>query len=167
LGNDAARVKHRRKSVRRRLATPGSPPTPFSLWFVALRETSFVVGCFPKPWLMSKHLKRSELSDEAIEMIAARFKLLGESTRLKLLIALEHGERNVTELVAAVGVGQANVSRHLAALSTAGLVARRKEGVSVYYSIVDSAIFNLCEHVCGSLRQQLAGKGAAAKLFGG
>ena len=47
---------------------------------------------------------RAQMSDGALELIAARFRALGEPSRLKLLIALEAGERNVTELVAATGL---------------------------------------------------------------
>jgi ArsR family transcriptional regulator len=110
---------------------------------------------------------RHRLSDAALQLIAARFKVLSEPTRLKLLLALETGERNVTELVAAVGSTQANVSRQLQVLERAGIVTRRRMGVMAYYSIVDAAIFALCDHVCGSLRKQLARQANTARLFAG
>jgi len=50
---------------------------------------------------------KHQLSDEALEMVAARFKALSEKTRLKLIIALEDGEKNVGELVKRVGANQA------------------------------------------------------------
>jgi hypothetical protein len=52
-------------------------------------------------------------------------------------------------------------------LAEAGLVSRRKEGVTVYYGIADQAVFGLCEHVCGSLRKRLAQQAQTAKLFAG
>jgi ArsR family transcriptional regulator len=62
----------------------------------------------------------------------------------------------VTELVAATGLAQANVSRHLQTLTEEGILSRRKEGVTVVYSIADPGIFDLCEHVCGSVQKRLA-----------
>ncbi|MBI5384576.1 MAG: winged helix-turn-helix transcriptional regulator [Verrucomicrobia bacterium] len=116
---------------------------------------------------MSKKLSPSELSDQAIELIAARFKVLSEPSRLKLLIALEEGEKNVSQLVTATGATQATTSRHLQALADAGLVQRRREGAAVFYSIADAAVFGLCEHVCGSVQKRLQQQAQAAKLFGG
>jgi ArsR family transcriptional regulator len=97
-----------------------------------------------------------ELSDEALSLIASRFRLLGEPLRLKILNALRDRELSVTELVEATGAGQANVSKHLGLLLTGGLVARRKEGNLSYYYIADETIFHLCEIVCGSLGERLA-----------
>ena len=110
---------------------------------------------------MSRKSSRS-LSDAALEMVAARFRVLGEPTRLRLLLALETGPKNVTELVAATSATQANISRHLQTLTEAGLLARRKEGLAVIYSIADPSIFDLCEHVCGSLQKRFAQQ---AKVF--
>jgi len=67
--------------------------------------------------------KKSRLfSPEALGFVAERFRVLGEPMRLKLLIALETGEKNVTELVQLTEATQANVSKHLGILSDAGMV---------------------------------------------
>ncbi|MEW6302339.1 MAG: metalloregulator ArsR/SmtB family transcription factor [Verrucomicrobiota bacterium] len=108
--------------------------------------------------------KRASLPPQALDLIAARFKVLSEPMRLRLLIALEAGEKNVSDLVAATGATQANVSRHLQTLTDAGILSRRKEGLNVFYTIADPSIFDLCEHVCGSLQKRLAQQ---AKAFGG
>ncbi len=92
------------------------------------------------------------LSDEALRLVANRFKALSEPTRLKLIMSLREGERNVSELVQTTGSTQANVSRQLQTLTQAGILGRRKEGLKVYYSIADRAVFDLCEVVCGSLQ---------------
>ena len=107
--------------------------------------------------------KQKQLSDEAIEMIAARFRVLAEPMRLKMLHTLGDGEMSVGELVEAVGGSQANVSKHLALMLDAGLVARRREGVTIYYRIADETIFELCETVCASLSQRLAAQQSAVR----
>jgi DNA-binding transcriptional ArsR family regulator len=108
-------------------------------------------------------MNRKKLSDDALGLIAARFRVLGEPMRLKLLIALEDGERNVTGLVSVTGGTQANVSRHLQTLTDAGILARRKEGLNVFYFVADPGIFNLCEDVCGSIQKRL---GTQARAMG-
>jgi ArsR family transcriptional regulator len=114
---------------------------------------------------MPKPLTPSDLSDAAIAMIANRFKVLSDPLRLKLLIALEARERNVSELVAATKNTQTNVSRHLATLADAGIVTRRKAGQSAIYRISDPAVFDLCKHVCGSLQKRFEDQAKAARLF--
>jgi ArsR family transcriptional regulator len=106
------------------------------------------------------------LSEEALAMIARRFALLGEPMRLRLLHALFDGEKSVNTLVEASGGTQANVSRHLQALSEAGLLGRRKQGLQVFYSIADPTLFQLCELVCGSLEEKVARDAKALARMG-
>jgi ArsR family transcriptional regulator len=105
----------------------------------------------------------AEMSSEAIELIAARFRVLGEASRLKLIHALIDSELSVNELTKAAGLTQANASRHLHTLTEAGILKRRKQGIQVLYSIADMNIFDLCGHVCGSLQERLQ---VHAKAFG-
>ncbi|MCC6232951.1 MAG: helix-turn-helix transcriptional regulator [Verrucomicrobiales bacterium] len=100
-------------------------------------------------------MNRQSLPPQALDLIATRFRVLGEPMRLRLLIALENAELNVSQLVAATGATQANVSRHLQTLTEAGILGRRKEGLNVYYHVADPSIFKLCEQVCGSLQRRL------------
>ena len=84
------------------------------------------------------------LSEEQLEQVALRFRLLGEPMRLRILQAVCHKPRTVNEVVKAVGATQANVSKHLALLAGAGILARRKEGQSVYYGMKDQLAMKLC-----------------------
>lgn len=95
------------------------------------------------------------LSDDLVELIARRFRVLGEPMRIRLLDRLRDGEATVGELSDELSASQQNVSKHLAVLSDAGILGRRKEGNYVYYRIVDAGVFTLCEDVCGSVQQQL------------
>lgn len=98
--------------------------------------------------------KHFPLSDEALEMIAHRFKILSEPVRLRLMQQLLIGDKNVSELAEIVHSTQANISKHLGILSAAGIVARKKNGVNTYYRIADTSIFTLCDLVCSSLQVQ-------------
>lgn len=89
-------------------------------------------------------------------MIAHRFRVLGEPTRIHVLDALRDGPATVADLQARTEASQQNVSKHLGILLEAGLVRRVKEGTRAYYSIADPGLFELCELVCGSLRRQVA-----------
>jgi DNA-binding transcriptional ArsR family regulator len=84
------------------------------------------------------------LSEEQLEQVALRFRLLGEPMRLRILQAVCHKPRTVNEVVKAVGATQANVSKHLALLAGAGILSRRKEGQSVYYGMKDQLAMKLC-----------------------
>jgi DNA-binding transcriptional ArsR family regulator len=90
-----------------------------------------------------------------IDLIAQRFRVLGEPMRIALLDRLRDGEATVQDLQEATGASQQNVSKHLAVLLRGGLVSRRKEGNYSFYAIADDGVFALCEQVCGGLRRQL------------
>ena len=83
--------------------------------------------------------------------LAERFMALGEPARLQLLSALRDGEQSVSDLVARTGLGQANVSKHLQQLTTAGFLSRRKEGTFAFYSLADDEVFMLCDLMCGRI----------------
>ena len=79
--------------------------------------------------------------------MAARFKLLGEPMRLKILRALCKQSRTVNDIVSATGSTQANVSKHLALLAAGGVLTRKKQGQCVYYGMKDRLVMRLCELV--------------------
>lgn len=95
------------------------------------------------------------LPDELAELIARRFRVIGEPMRIRMLDRLRAGELSVNELSEALDASQQNVSKHLAVLADVGILARRKQGTHVYYRIIDEGVFALCEQVCGSVQQQL------------
>jgi DNA-binding transcriptional ArsR family regulator len=96
------------------------------------------------------------LPDDLAELIARRFRALGDPLRVRLLDRLREGEQTVNALAEQLGAGQQNVSKHLAVLADAAMVARRKDGTHVYYRIADEGVFTLCEQICGSLESQLS-----------
>lgn len=96
---------------------------------------------------------KATMSRALLEQLADRFKVLGEANRLSVLSALRGGERTVTELTEDTGLGQANLSKHLMLLHRLGFVARRKEGLNVYYSLADEDVFSICDIMCGRLER--------------
>jgi ArsR family transcriptional regulator len=97
---------------------------------------------------------KPSLSREALEVVARRFRALGDATRLGLLQALFDRERTVQELCGLTGASQANASKHLALLFEQGLVARRRDGQFTRYRIADPTLEQLCRLVCGSLAER-------------
>ncbi len=102
---------------------------------------------------MSSGNQNQPLAADELERIAARFKVLGEPMRLKILQSVCQSPRAVGEIVAATGATQANVSKHLALLAAAGILRREKDGQRVYYGVKDRLAVRLCELVRGQLAE--------------
>ncbi len=78
------------------------------------------------------------------QMRAEICRALADPVRHEILDLLKEQERTVSELVAAIGVRQANVSQHLAIMRQAGLVATRRQGNTIYYSLKNPVITQAC-----------------------
>jgi DNA-binding transcriptional ArsR family regulator len=96
------------------------------------------------------------LPDALVDLIAQRFRVIGEPMRIRLLDALRDGPLTVNELTLALDATQQNVSKHVAILGQAGIVGREKDGNRVRCFISDESVFELCETVCGGLRRQVS-----------
>jgi DNA-binding transcriptional ArsR family regulator len=102
------------------------------------------------------------------EIVAQRFRVLGEPMRIRLLDILRHRDSaTVGELQEAIGASQQNVSKHLGVLAGAGFVKREREGNFVRYSISEPWVFEMCEQVCGGISQQLGDLEAVLRGAGG
>ena len=95
------------------------------------------------------------LPEPLIELVAQRFRVLGEPMRIKLLDRLREADATVSELQEALQASQQNISKHLGVLHAAGMVSRTKDGNHTRYSISDPTVFDLCDQVCGGVRRQL------------
>jgi DNA-binding transcriptional ArsR family regulator len=100
------------------------------------------------------------LPEFLVGLLAARFRVLAEPMRIKLLDRLRDGDATVGELAEALGASQQNVSKHLGVLLSAGIVARTKRCTSSVYSIADRGVFELCEQICGGIRRQASERDA-------
>jgi DNA-binding transcriptional ArsR family regulator len=94
-------------------------------------------------------------SRESLEQIAARFRALSEPTRLAIVQELKSGERTVGELVEAIGLSQANVSKQLSVLRDAGFLRREQRGTSAVYSISDPLVMELCKLMCDGMNRRV------------
>jgi DNA-binding transcriptional ArsR family regulator len=96
------------------------------------------------------------MPDELLSLVAKKFKLLGDATRLVLLQQLMAGEElTVRELTEKSGREFANVSKHLKQMAEAGMLSRRREGSFVHYRLDDPVLEKICHLVCRSLQHDL------------
>ena len=90
-----------------------------------------------------------ELEDDGVyESAAELFKAMAAPMRLKIISALCNGEKNVSELLAAIDTTQPNMSQHLNTLYQSGILGRRREGVSIYYFIANEKVVHMCRTIC-------------------
>lgn len=87
-------------------------------------------------------------SDEVFELAAETFKAMAAPMRLKIISALCNGEKNVSQLLAEIDTTQPNMSQHLNTLYQAGVLGKRREGVQIFYRIINDRVVTLCRAVC-------------------
>jgi len=95
----------------------------------------------------------NKMDRASLEKVARMFSAFSDATRLAILMELKEGPLPVGELVKRVGVSQGNVSKQLHLLFETGLLARKKKGTQVFYSLSDEMIFPLCQLVCDKLNR--------------
>ena len=105
-------------------------------------KQSSATGCKPKPALKNRVL----LCGDALIDLELTFKMLANGTRLRLLHALvREGELCVGELGAALDMTSQAVSNQLQRLAHRGIVEARRDGLQIYYCVVDSCVVALIE----------------------
>jgi ArsR family transcriptional regulator len=87
-------------------------------------------------------------SEEVFEKAADLFRVMSAPMRLRIISALCNGEKNVGELLSEIDTTQPNMSQHLNTLYQAGVLGKRREGVQIYYRIVNERVVTLCRAVC-------------------
>src|SRR5215218_5647368 len=91
---------------------------------------------------------------EALHLTTSRFfQVMADPTRVRILELLLDGERNVGELVEALGLQQGRVSSHLTCLRWCGFVATRRVGKFVYYRLADERVVTLFQLAHGMLTE--------------
>lgn len=87
-------------------------------------------------------------SDEVFELAAEVFRVMSAPMRLKIISCLCYGEKNVSQLLEEIDTTQPNMSQHLNTLYQAGVLGKRREGVQIFYRIVNDRVVTLCRAVC-------------------
>jgi len=96
-----------------------------------------------------RRARREALPGEELERLALTYKMLGDPTRLKMIMALAGGEMCVCDLAAYIGLTDSAVSHHLRRLKDLALVTQRRDGQVLYNALKD-------EHVAEILNISLA-----------
>lgn len=94
-------------------------------------------------------------SEPVVDLVRGRLALLADPTRIQLLALLEEEETTVQALADRMPSTPQNISRHMCILYRAGIVARRREGASVYYSLVDYSACRLLDQALASISGQI------------
>ena len=87
-------------------------------------------------------------SERVFELAAELFRVMSAPMRLKIISSLCNGEKNVGQLLEEIDTTQPNMSQHLTTLYQAGVLGRRRDGVQIYYRIVNDRVVTLCRAVC-------------------
>ena len=82
---------------------------------------------------------------EEIERVRQLFKVLSDRTRLKIVLSLKDGERNVTAIAESLVMEQSAISHQLKLLRDSNVVKSRREGKTIYYSLDDEHILDIIE----------------------
>lgn len=100
--------------------------------------------------------KRSELDkpDHVFDQAAELFRVMSSPMRLKIVSCLCEGEQNVSYLLGKIDTTQPNMSQHLNTLYKAGVLAKTRDGVQIYYRIANEKIVNLCKAVCQQVEEE-------------
>ena len=89
--------------------------------------------------------RKSMATDEKIADVSDLFRVLGDSTRIKILWALDNNELCVCDIASLIGMTKSAVSHQLRVLKDNALVKNRREGKIIYYSLADTHVQDIFE----------------------
>jgi ArsR family transcriptional regulator len=108
-----------------------------------------------KKTVAKKAAKKSAMStadaqsmDLMFDLAAETFRVMSAPMRLKIINSLCSEEKNVGQLLEEIETTQPNMSQHLNTLFKAKILGRRREGVQIYYRIINDRVVTLCRAVC-------------------
>ena len=107
---------------------------------------------------------RRQLSDATAVELAETFKVLGDTTRVRILDALARSELCVREIARHVGSSESAVSHQLRLLRGARLVRQRRDGRMIFYSLDDQHIVRLFEQGLEHVQERAVAAAAPARL---
>ena len=92
--------------------------------------------------------KEQQEIDKMLALAAETFRVMSAPMRLKIINCLCQEEKNVGQLLEEIKTTQPNMSQHLNTLHKAKILGRRREGVQIYYRIINERVVTLCRAVC-------------------
>jgi len=93
----------------------------------------------------------SDAPDQMFELAAELFNVLSAPMRLRIIKSVCESEKNVSELLSEIKTTQPNMSQHLNTLYKAGVLGKRRDGVQIYYRVIDHRVTDLCRAVCSQV----------------
>jgi ArsR family transcriptional regulator len=91
------------------------------------------------------------MTDQTFELAAELFSVLSAPIRLRIIKSVCDSEKNVTDILKEVNTTQPNMSQHLNTLYKAGILGKRRDGVQMYYRVIDPRVTELCHSVCSRI----------------
>ena len=92
-----------------------------------------------------EEINKAMPGEDELYDLAELFKCFGDSTRIRILFVLFRGELCVSDIAEALNMTQSAVSHQLKILKQAKLIANRREGKSVIYSLADGHVRSIIE----------------------
>ena len=97
--------------------------------------------------------KKNALSERELDRLALTYRIMGDPTRLKIVMALSGGEMCVCDLAAYIGLSESAVSHQLRRLKDLSLVKNRRAGQMLYYSLDDDHVADLIDIGLAHIRE--------------
>jgi len=101
--------------------------------------------------VVNKKPKASDVlthEEEVFQMAAEMFRVMSAPMRLKIISSLCSKEKNVGQLLEEIDTTQPNMSQHLNTLFKAKILGKRRDGVQIYYRIINTQVVTICRAVC-------------------
>lgn len=125
-------------------AKPVTKKVPVAVKKPALKKVATKVTKVALP----KKVAKSNDLDVMFDLAAETFRVMSAPMRLKIINCLCTEEKNVGQLLDEIDTTQPNMSQHLNTLHKAKILGRRREGVQIYYRIINERVVTLCRAVC-------------------
>jgi len=98
---------------------------------------------------------RDPVNDASCEMLGDFFSTLAHRTRMRILCALQHESRTVTQIAESAGISITNASQHLRIMRERGAVVAEKQAQSVYYHVADPRMLEAMRMIRDALSERL------------
>ncbi len=110
-----------------------------------MSKNEFICDCHIIHQNIVKATLKNMPDEDLFNKLAEFFKILGNTTRCKILFALDQNEMCVCDIANVLGMSKSSISHQLGTLRRTGIVKCRKEGKEVYYQLDDDHIKQLFE----------------------